>query len=160
MITKNLHPLQGKSLDVLGWLHRNEILHLTLVLPDGTRSYIPAEWTNLSKLCPKKFNSSKSKTATNLIASTSNLLQIRKIVDALLGKGYPLKQKPKIALKEGHNRAKANGILAQSGGTAAKSKNLGKPQSEAAEKSHNCSITSCHEACLPGENKSNQGGKS
>ena len=129
-------------------------------MPDGTRSYIPAEWTNLGELCPQKFKSSGNQTATNLIATTSNLLQVRKIVDVLLGKRYPLKQKSKTTLKEGHNRAKTNGILARSGGTATNSRNLGKPQSAAAKKNHNRSIPSCQQVCLPGENKSNQGGKS
>ncbi|MCD4721797.1 MAG: hypothetical protein K8S13_18345, partial [Desulfobacula sp.] len=69
-------------------------------MPDGTRSYIPAEWTNLGELCPQKFKSSGNQTATNLIATTSNLLQVRKIVDVLLGKRYPLKQKSKTTLKE------------------------------------------------------------
>jgi hypothetical protein len=32
---------------VLGWCHRRSELHLTLVLPDGTRSLIPAAWTDL-----------------------------------------------------------------------------------------------------------------
>ncbi|WP_300465200.1 hypothetical protein, partial [Desulfobacula sp.] len=158
-ITKNLHPLQGKSLDILGWLHRNEILHLTLVLPDGTRSYIPAAWTNLCELSPQKFKSSGNPATNNLIASTSNLLQARKIVDVLLEKIYPLEQKPETALKEGHNRAKANGILARSGGTATKSSNLGKSQSSTERKNYNRSIPSCQQVRLPGEYKSNQGGK-
>ena len=128
-------------------------------MPDGTRSYIPAEWTNLGELCPQKFKSSENQAATNLIASTSSLLQVRKIVDVLLVKRYPLKQKSKTALKEGHNPAKANGILARSEGTSTDSRHLGKPQSTAAKKNYNRSIPSCQQVCLPGENKSNQGGK-
>lgn len=151
--------MQGKSLDVLGWLHRNEILHLTLVLPDGTRSYIPASWTNLSQLCPQKFKSPDNPATSNLIASTSNLLQVRKIVDVLLGKIYPLEQKPENALKEGHNRAQTNGTLARSGRTATNSRDLGKSQSSTAKKSHNRSITPHQQESLPGKNKSNQGGK-
>jgi hypothetical protein len=46
-ILRERHPLQGQSLEVLGWAQRNESLHLTLVLPDGTRSFIPAQWTDL-----------------------------------------------------------------------------------------------------------------
>jgi len=34
-------------LDVLGHIHRNGILHLNLILPDGTRSLIPVAWTDL-----------------------------------------------------------------------------------------------------------------
>jgi hypothetical protein len=88
------------------------------------------------------------------------LLQVRKIVDVLLAKIYPLEQKPENTLKEGHNRAKANGILARSGGNATKSKNLGKSQSSTTRKNHNRPIPSCQQVRLPGDNKSNQGGKS
>jgi hypothetical protein len=159
-ITKNLHPLQGKSLDLLAWIHLNGILHLTLVLPDGTRSYIPAAWTNLGELCPEKFKSSCSRPTSNLIASTSGLLQVRQRVDVLLEKIYPLEQKSETVLKEGHHRAKADGILARSGGTTTHTRNLGKPQSSTAEKNHSGSIPSHQKACQPGKNKISQGGKS
>jgi hypothetical protein len=131
-----------------------------LVLPDGTRSYIPAAWTNLGELCPEKFKSSCSRPTTKLIASTSNLLQARQRVDVLLEKIYPLEQKSENALKEGHHRAKANGILARSGGTATDTRNLGKSQLSTAEKNHSSSIPSYQKVCLPGKNKTGRGGKS
>ena len=34
-------------MDLLGWMHRHGSLELLLVLPDGTKSLIPAEWTDL-----------------------------------------------------------------------------------------------------------------
>jgi hypothetical protein len=148
--------LEGKDLDLLSWLHRNGTLHLTLVLPDGTRSYIPADWTNLGDICPQKFKSTSNREPTDLIASRSNLLQVRKIVDALLLKIYPPKQKSKIVLKEGHNHAKAIGTLARSRG-AENSRNLEQPESSTEEKNHNRSITSCQQVRLPKRNKSNQG---
>jgi hypothetical protein len=40
-IIRERHPLQGKILEVLGWSHRNDSLHLTPVLPDGTDHLIP-----------------------------------------------------------------------------------------------------------------------
>ena len=80
-VIRNRHPLQGQSLEVLGWIHRNGILHLTLVLPDGSRSLIPADWTDLNEC-----NSTPTgrRLASNVIATTSHLLHARKIVDALL----------------------------------------------------------------------------
>ncbi|WP_211216910.1 hypothetical protein, partial [Desulfobacter curvatus] len=95
---------------------------MTLVLPDGTRSYIPADWTNLGDICPQ-FKATDNRKQTDLIASRSNLLQVRKIVDTLLSKIYPSKHKSETALKEGHNHAKAIGTLARSGG-AENSRNL------------------------------------
>jgi hypothetical protein len=37
----------GRSLEVLGFSRRRGVLHLLLVLPDGSRSLIPAAWTDL-----------------------------------------------------------------------------------------------------------------
>ena len=66
---------------MLGWSHRQGQLHLLLVLPDGSRSWIPACWTDL------KTDHDKALGATHpqaLIASLSELLHTRTIVDALL----------------------------------------------------------------------------
>jgi Family of unknown function (DUF5372) len=41
------HPLEGQALALLGWSHLQGQLHLLLVLPDGSRSLIPAAWTDL-----------------------------------------------------------------------------------------------------------------
>ena len=56
-------------------------MHLLLVLPDGSRSLIPAEWTDLQS--PE--GSSVAGLATGLcLAPLSELLHARSIVDALL----------------------------------------------------------------------------
>ena len=47
-IVRKRHPCEGQLLDVVGGAHRRGILVLTLVLPDGTRSLIPAAWTDLA----------------------------------------------------------------------------------------------------------------
>ena len=66
------------ALDVLGWVHRGGELQLTLVLPDGTRSLIPAAWTDL-----KVPNESTKHAQPALLASCTQLLHARTIVDAL-----------------------------------------------------------------------------
>src|SRR5687767_8496734 len=40
------HPFEGQSLGVFGHTHREGRLHLILILPDGSRSMIPADWTD------------------------------------------------------------------------------------------------------------------
>jgi hypothetical protein len=45
-ITRCHHPLQGRSLVVLGRIHRHGRLELLLVLPDGSKTLIPAVWTD------------------------------------------------------------------------------------------------------------------
>jgi len=69
------------ALDVLGWCHRHGELHLTLVLPDGTRSLIPAAWTNLPESDSSSPKTKRSQPAT--LAACSDLLHARTIVDAL-----------------------------------------------------------------------------
>jgi len=66
------------ALDVLGWVHRSGKLHLTLVLPDGTRSLIPATWTDL-----KAQKEPVKQAQPTLLASCAQLLQARTVVDAL-----------------------------------------------------------------------------
>src|SRR5207245_4621336 len=46
-ITRSHHAFEGQSLVVDGRVHRQGRAHLLLVLPDGSRSLIPAEWTDL-----------------------------------------------------------------------------------------------------------------
>src|SRR5271157_6372485 len=42
------HPFEGRSLNVLASAHRKGRLHLVLILPDGSKSLIPADWTDLA----------------------------------------------------------------------------------------------------------------
>lgn len=41
------HLFEGQALKLLGWSHRSGRLHLLPILPDESRSLIPAEWTDL-----------------------------------------------------------------------------------------------------------------
>ena len=47
VVTRRRHPLEGQSLRVLGGMRRHGRLELLLVLPDGSKSLIPAAWTDL-----------------------------------------------------------------------------------------------------------------
>ena len=46
VITRPRHPLAGRELRVLGGMRRHGRLELLLVLPDGSKRLIPAEWTS------------------------------------------------------------------------------------------------------------------
>jgi hypothetical protein len=82
-------------LQLFGWAHRKGVLNLTLVLPDGSRSYIPASWTDLD---PNILPDVKPQTA--IIGSILHLLQARKVIDALLCKLDDYEQRPN-PFKEG-----------------------------------------------------------
>jgi Family of unknown function (DUF5372) len=45
-VTRRRHPFEGRSLLVLGGMRRHGELELLLVLPDGSKSLIPAGWTD------------------------------------------------------------------------------------------------------------------
>lgn len=78
--------MQGQILEVLGWTHRNESLHLTLVLPDGTRSFIPAEWTDLDIPDTQNRQSTNRRPTKEVLGSICHFLHVRKMVDALMCK--------------------------------------------------------------------------
>ena len=66
-------------------MHRKGRLLLVLILPDGSKSLIPADWTDLGS--PMQTFSAPAATAT--LGSLENLLQARAVVDALLGRLAP-----------------------------------------------------------------------
>lgn len=82
-MTRKCHPLHGHSLKVLGFLYLKKVLHLLLVLPDGTRSQIPASWTDFhvdvdvsSQIEPP------AQTAT--IGGIADLTRLQMLLDILL----------------------------------------------------------------------------
>jgi hypothetical protein len=46
VVTRSRHPLQGQALVVLGRRWCQGQVELLLVLPDGTKSLVPAAWTD------------------------------------------------------------------------------------------------------------------
>lgn len=82
-IVRSRHPFEGSALNVLGWCHRRGELHLTLVLPDGTRALVPAAWTDLP-IAQHLPRASPQCARAAFLASHAELLHARTIVDALL----------------------------------------------------------------------------
>ena len=66
-------------------MRRKGRLLLVLILPDGSKSLIPAEWTDLAS----PTSAFSTPTATTL-GSLENLLHARAVVDALLGRLAPV----------------------------------------------------------------------
>ena len=67
-------------------MHRKGRLHLVLILPDGSKSLIPADWTDLVVLPTQGL----SAPAATTLGSLENLLHARATVDALLGRLAPV----------------------------------------------------------------------
>src|SRR5207245_7267092 len=76
-VTRPHHALEGKVLEVFAKLRHRGQPHFVLVLPDGSRSYIPAAWTDFAATSASYPNSS-------MMASASDLLRLRQRVDWLL----------------------------------------------------------------------------
>ncbi len=144
-------------MEILGWHHREDILYLTLILPDGSRSFIPAAWTNLHEICPQKSPILKKKPKTDLIAEAATFLHVRKIVDALLGK--PLSTKPKLqtASKEENSHAKTAEPLAHPERNIAHSRDLASPRSAATKPGSNGFSPHDPQNSLPGKSNTEQG---
>ena len=70
--------MEGKVLDVFAKLRHKGRAHFLLVLPDGSRSYIPVAWTE------SVTNTARPAPLCLLIASASDLLGLRQRVDYLL----------------------------------------------------------------------------
>jgi hypothetical protein len=84
---------------LLGHTHRKNRLHLLLILPDGSKSLIPADWTNLKST--SDFTVHKQ-SAT--LASLGELLHMRIVIDALLRRS---KEAAKPTNNEESNSVKA-----------------------------------------------------
>ena len=122
------HPLQGQTLELFSWLHRQGNLFLTLVLPDGSRSLIPASWTDLAMDQIPTTSSPGGLSSSATLGSLSHLLHARKVVDSLLRKFDSPEQAPTIPSKEERRRATTTGLLARSGKTTSGTGHLGRPR--------------------------------
>jgi hypothetical protein len=107
--------LQGKKLAILGWHHRHGKLQLTLVLPDGTKSFIPAAWTDLDTGKAQDHQFTDKQSTARVLGSIFHLLHARKIVDALLCKLDSSEQVQGNVLKGENKRATTTRTLEQGG---------------------------------------------
>src|SRR5215813_10263609 len=80
-VVRARHPFEGRLLNVFGAMHRKGRLLLVLILPDGSKSLIPADWTDLASPKP-----SGCASAATTLGSLETLLHARAVVDALLAR--------------------------------------------------------------------------
>jgi len=77
-IVRARHALEGQTLALMGWMRRGGTLELILVLPDGSRSLIPAAWTNLER------RAEPARAGT--LGRLDDLLRARRVLEPLLGR--------------------------------------------------------------------------
>ena len=73
-------------------MHRKGRLLLFLILPDGSKSLIPADWTDLASPTPPIGTS-----AATTLGSLEHLLHTRALVDALLARLAPVNSEDGIS---------------------------------------------------------------
>lgn len=100
-ITRPRHPLEGRSLRVLGRMRRHGTDELLLELPDGSKSLVPAAWTDRDAADAGETG------ATATVGSLADLLAAVAVVATLLARisddeGQAARQSP---CKEDHRAA-------------------------------------------------------
>ena len=83
IITRKCHAFEGHSLAVISSIRRRGVLLLLASLPDGSRSLIPAAWTDwqLKGAPPTSIDD-----LPDMLGAVTDLLQARTIIDALLNR--------------------------------------------------------------------------
>ena len=85
IVTRERHAFEGQSLTVISSIRRRGVLLVLAVLPDGSRSLIPAAWTNwIDDRAGIDPPPPDDPPAPNNLGSLADLLQVRAIVDGLL----------------------------------------------------------------------------
>jgi hypothetical protein len=105
-ITRVHHPLQGHSLEVLGQMHCRGRLELLLVLPDGSKSLVPAAWTDYAADTPHGAGTVAAQ--CEVLAAPEDLMAARVVVSALLAPtiSVPEQAARQFPSKEDHRAAR------------------------------------------------------
>ena len=82
-IVRKGHAFDGQNLAAIGSLSRRGVLFVLVSLPDGSRSLIPAKWTDWEGSGFEDSVSSDHSTAANHLARLHDLLHLRKVLDAV-----------------------------------------------------------------------------
>ena len=127
-IVREKHPFEGQCLNVLGHQHRQGTLYLTLALPEGGTSLIPAAWTNMGISLAAGAN---EKLRSRTLGSATELIHARAVVDALLCRLDSAYTSP--ATEEGPNAA---GAIAFNHPVSAATAGVGSSESGAAHEAH------------------------
>jgi len=86
-ITRTRHAFEGRVLAVIGTIRRRGVHYLLTVLPDGSRSLIPAGWTDWKVEPLGGTPPIDADDAVHDLGRLGDLLHLRKLVDALCIRG-------------------------------------------------------------------------
>jgi hypothetical protein len=83
IITRERHAFEGQSLAVISSIRRRGGLLVLVVLPDGSRSLIPASWTDWRPEQARQTPADDATDGAHDLGRLGDLLHLRKIIDAL-----------------------------------------------------------------------------
>ena len=125
VITRQRHPFEGRSLAAITSIRRGGVRLVLVILPNGTRSLIPATWTDWNT------ESAELGTRTSHISHDlgrlDDLLRLRALINAFLSRP------PESAPHEGSSHAIAP-RLSRADGSAAEPGNTNKPSAMGADR--------------------------
>ena len=81
-IVRARHPLEGRPLELIGWMRRRRQLELFVVLEDGSRLLVPAAWTDLEG--PRAAATCRGTGREGTLGSLEDLLRARRVLDGVL----------------------------------------------------------------------------
>jgi len=83
VVTRHRHPFEGCSLVVLGQMTRHGALEVLVVLPDGSKTLMPARWTDHDDAGAAQDIKGSGISATATLASIGDLLPAAALVSDL-----------------------------------------------------------------------------
>ena len=124
-IVRPRHPLEGRPLELIGWMRRRRQLELFVVLQDGSRLLVPAAWTDLEG--PRAAATCRATGREGTLGSLEDLLRARRVLDGVLraagsggagdggpgvraGRDDPARKKRSNAVASGSGRVAGAGI--------------------------------------------------
>ena len=85
-IIRQRHAFEGRSLAVISIIRRRGVLLVLVVLPDGSRSLIPASWTDWRAEQAGRTSTDDDGGGGHDLGRLGDLLHLRKVIDALYGR--------------------------------------------------------------------------
>ena len=83
-IIRERHAFEGQTLTVINSIKRRGVLLVLVILPNGSRSLIPASWTDWRGPHDTDLSSSSDdELHAPALGKFGDLLQLRKVIDAL-----------------------------------------------------------------------------
>jgi hypothetical protein len=83
-IIRKGHAFEGQTLTAIGSIKRRGVLLVLVILPNGSRSLIPAAWTDWRDADASPSDDAIDRTSS--LGKLGDLLQLGKVIDALLSR--------------------------------------------------------------------------